>query len=115
MQERELHGEGVLTSLPQISYQQLLEQGMEQWNEDRRAPHQEPVTWDTDIQALERMVVNYARHWLCPGYDASYRRPLAHLTYRERKEVAVKMALRQIAMQWPQLSDECLRQEEMRI
>lgn len=49
LQERELHGECVLTNLPQISYEQLLEWGMQLWNEDRREPHQEPVSWDTDI------------------------------------------------------------------
>lgn len=115
MQERELHGECVLTNLPEISYERLLEEGMQHWNEDRREPHQDPVSWDTDLRTLERLAVNYARHWLCSGYDASYRRPQKHLTYRERKEVAVRMSLRQIAMQWPQLSDECLRQEEIRV
>jgi hypothetical protein len=115
LQERELHGECVLSDLPQISYEQLLESGMQHWNEDRRQPHQDHVSWETDIQTLERLAVNYARHWLCPGYDASYRRPEKNLSHRERKEVAVKMALRQIALHWPQLQDECLRQERERI
>ncbi len=114
-QEMELHGECVLTDFPPITYEQLIEWGMQHWNEDRRQPHQDSVTWETDIQTLERLAVNYARHWLCTGYDASYRRPEKNLTHRERKEVAVKMALRQIAMHWPQLNDERLRQEKDRV
>lgn len=88
---------------------------MQHWNEHRREPHQNPVTSETDIQTLERLAVNFARHGLCNGYDASYYRPEKNLTHRERKEAAVKMALRQIAMQWPQLNDECLRQEKDRV
>lgn len=114
-QERELFAECVLTNLPSITYEQLMECGMEHWNENHPEPEYEPVTWETDVQTLERLAVNYARHQLCPGYDASYHRPEQNLSYRERKEVAVKTALRQIAMHWPQLNDECLRQEKDRI
>lgn len=114
-QERLLHAECVQTEFPKITYEQLIEKGIQHWNEDIRQPHQDPVTLETDIFTLERLAVNYARHFLCHGYDASYRRPLKNLSYRERKEVAVKMALRQIAMQWPELGDECLRQEKERM
>lgn len=114
-QERELHAEWVQFQFPEISYEQLIESGMNHWNEDRRLPHQDPVTRETDILTLERLAVNYARHWLCLGYEASYRRPMGSLSYREREEIAVRMALRQIALHWPQLRDECLRQERERI
>ena len=115
LQERQLHAECVLTDLPHYTYKELIELGIEHWNELRRKPHQDPVSEDTDIQTLQRLAVNYARHWLCPGYDASYRRPKMSLAFRERKEIAVKMALRQIALQWPMLQDECLRQERERL
>lgn len=115
MQERELHAECVLTELPSITYEELIEQGIDHWNEDRRQPHQDPISRQTDIHTLQRLAVNFARHWCLLGYDASYRRPKKILTLDERKEIAVKMALRQIAMHWPELQDECLRQERERI
>jgi hypothetical protein len=114
-QERLLHAECVQTEFPKITYEELIERGIEHWNADLREPQQHPVTLDTDINTLERLAVNYARHILSLGYDASYRRPLKSLSYRERKEAAVKQALRQIAIQWPQLTAECLRQEKERL
>lgn len=110
-----MHAECVQSELPEISYDQLIERGIQHWNDDIRQPNQDPVTLETDISTLERLAVNYARHFLCSGYDASYHRPLRDLSFRERKRIAVKAALRQISFHWPDLREECLRQENERL
>ena len=109
-QERQLHVETVQIELPDIPFERLLESAIWHYNNDIRQEHQQPVDQSTDAETLDRLCVNYARHILCPGYDASYRHTLYRLSRDEAKKIARKTALAQIALKWPSLENECRRQ-----
>ena len=111
--ERQFHADYVYTELPNISLLDLMDAAIDYYN-DRNPQNQDLVDYYTDIDIIYRLCVNYARHVLLPGYDASYDRPLKHLSYDERKDIAFKAASSKIAMKWPDLAGVCEQQVRKR-
>jgi hypothetical protein len=106
-QERQFHADFVMTDLPDWPIERLRELAIEHYNEDVRKPYQTPADEQADESFLDRLCVNYARHRLIKGYDASYDRPMQSLSRDERKRIAKTTALVQIGVKWPMLAEEC--------
>ena len=114
--ELQLHAECVSAELPNLTYDEMLIAGVEHRNVYSQHDEQDHMASESsDKETLERLAVNYARHCLRSGYDSSYFRPLRNLSHREAKEVAVKAALSQIGLRWPELMGECIRQRDERL
>jgi len=112
-QECAFLAEIVVSDIPDLTEDELLDQAIDHYN-DREPDSREPVDRDSDSATLERLAVNYARHMLCPGYDAVYRRPVRWIRHDKLGAIAKKTALAQIAMKWPHLEPECRRQLDSR-
>lgn len=104
--ERQLHAESVYSTLPDITENALIDGAIRHYN-DRKSADQPEADRDSDPDAILRWQVNYARHVLLPGYEASFRRRLTNMSIDDAYKTARRAALTQIKLKWPNLANAC--------